>query len=121
MTALRHAINQRNERLVQLLIRAGADVNMNSRIARTGINEDYRHAISPLELAASTGNSEIFQALIDGNASLGCDALSRTYILYQATKCNNSSIVKYLLDAKLRNINIDIITIGFRYNAFGLR
>lgn len=87
-TALAEAVAQGNKELVQILIRAGADVNLKNKKAQTAImNLGYE----------STG--EIIRELIDAGARVNDKDEDGNTPLLNAAIMNNPKLVQALLDA----------------------
>ncbi len=85
-TQLREAIEQNNAKLIQQLIKQGANVNAK-----------YESGTTPLHIAASKGNLKIVKLLVENGADV--NALhAGANPLYFAAMGNHTKVMKYLIE-----------------------
>ncbi len=92
--------------IVQLLLRAGAEVNA---------ADEY--GVTPLQAAAGSGNTDLAKLLLDAGARANAGGRQTRSALFEAALHGHARIVQALLDA---GADVDAATVGSRMRAFPL-
>ncbi|KAE8442753.1 hypothetical protein EG329_002893 [Mollisiaceae sp. DMI_Dod_QoI] len=102
VTALQCAIDNEQTELVAILLKAGADVHKSSVAGPESNHYRFQHSLlTPLQAAASAGNIEVIELLIEAGAGVNdppCDSQVVT-ALQAAASAGNGELIKLLIEA----------------------
>ncbi|CAD6227550.1 GSCOCG00001233001-RA-CDS [Cotesia congregata] len=103
-TALHLAVSKGNKKIVELLLKNNADINIEANCLDS--NEDPKYSVAkeyfnrtPLLLAVAQENKEIVELLIKNNADINLKTSTGESALGLALKSNNKELIEILLTA----------------------